>query len=261
MILSSSRGGLIDSSGATLGAVPAINTTRQLTADGQIYFSNGTNWYPFAYPGWPRRDGTDDEEWESADANPPTGWTWDNQASTTDNENGTRSSFLVLTKPTDQNGHSVLYKNVPASPNNKTYMGCFQVASDLTSLGNNHQAGLALRNNTNGRIVAFTVASAPNLTLFVANWTTTISFSTTPFTATGIPLIGYGDYIVLGIQFDGTNLSFRYSSYAGGAESNFVQVFTATVASFLTSFDAWGITIFKNAGTLNTSFCDWLRVF
>ena len=168
-------------------------------------------------------------------------------------------SALSPSKSTTGSGHSVLYKNVPASPN-KTYMACIQLASDLGVVSNSHQTGLAVRNNSNGKVVVFTASSNSQLTFTVVEWTTTTSFNSVLYTTTGSPPAVFSNYIVLAINFDGTNLSFRYSPYYNGSESNFIEIYTTTVAAFLGSFDSWGLTIFKNAGTLNTLYCDWLRV-
>lgn len=232
-----------------------------LSTDDRAYILNNaaTAMIPVDLPGWPRRDGSADEEWESADASPPTGWTWDNQGATTSNENGTRKSFLVLTKSTDAGSHSVLYKNVPASPN-KTYYACLQWASDLAGSGNNCQVGIAARNNTSGKLLLFVLAANPVPTFFVTQWTTSSSFSAISFSGTVQPPFIPGTYGVMAFTSDGTNLAFKYSPFHQGAEQNYVTIYTETIASFLGAFDAYWITMFKNSGTTNQLFCDWIRV-
>lgn len=249
---------------SSLPSVGGASATKlyKLSTDDKVYYRNnaGTLWLPVGAPGWPRRDGADDEEWESADANPPTGWTWDNQDSTSDNENGTRKSFLCLTKTVNGAGHCVLYKNVPASPSNKTYYACLQWGSDLAGTSSNQQIGISLRNNTNGKVVLFVVASSANPTTYVSHYTTTTAFDSLVFSASVVSTPIPHQYFVLGVTYDGTNLSFKYSPYHGGSEETMTTVYTETVASFLGSFDAYGLTIYKNNGTSNQLYCDWIRV-
>lgn len=232
-----------------------------LSKDDRAYILNnaGTAMIPVDLPGWPRRDGAADEEWESTNASPPTGWTWDNQGTTTSNENGTRPSFLVLANSSDAGSHSVLYKNVPASPN-KTYYACLQWASDLAGSGNNCQVGIAARNNTSGRLLVFVLAANPIPTFFVVRWTTSTSFNAIAFSGTVQPPFIPGSYGVMAFTSDGTNLAFKYSPFHQGGESNYVTIYSEAIATFLTSFDAFGLTILKNSGATNQLFCDWIRV-
>ena len=253
---SSSGGGITAVS--SLGSAGGAINPKFLTTDNHLYINDGTLWHPTDAPGWPRRDGADDEEWESNDANPPTGWTWDNQDSTADNENGTRKSHLVLDKSVNGSGQSVIYKAVPAS-SNKTYYAALQWGSDLAGSGNNCQVGIAAR-SSGGKLLICTVAGNPTPTLFVARWDTSTSFNTISFTASIVPHIVPGQTFVLAFTSDGTNLSFKYSPHYGGGEETLKTVYSEAIATHLGTFNQFGLSIFKNSGTTNSLYCDWLRV-
>lgn len=236
-------------------------TIYHLSTDDRCYILNnaGTALVPIDLPGWPRRDGAADEEWEGSNTDPPSGWTWDNQNGTTVNTNNTRKSFITLSRSADAASQTVLYKNVPASPN-KTYYAAIQWASDLNGSGNNTQCGLALRATATGALLIYTMAANPTPTLFVSNWSTSTLFNSIAYTETVIPVVGPGSYYVLAFTSDGTNIAFKYSPFHEGGEGNYVTVFTVAIATFLGAFNSYGLSFFKNSGTTSTMFCDWIRV-
>lgn len=260
-----SAGGGGGSDLTNVSALPApgaadASTIYHLDKDDRCYILNAaaTALVPIDLPGWPRRDGSDDEEWETTDASPPTGWTWDNQSTTTSNENGTRKSFLVLTKSSDAAAHSVLYKAVPASPN-KTYQACLQWASDIAGSGANCQAGIVARSSA-GALLVFVLSANPTPTFFVVRWTNSTSFNVIAYSGTIQPPFIPGTFGVMAMNYDGTNLAFQYAPFYEGGEANLVTIYSEAVATFLGTFNQFGLTILKNSGTTHRLFCDWLRV-
>jgi len=240
----------------------SATTTYHLSKDDQLYILNaaGTALIPLHLPGWARRDGANDDEWEGSNVDPPSGWTWDNQDSTTVDTNNQRKSFTVLTKSNTADKLAVLYQNVPASPN-KTYYSLFQWASDNKSSSSNSAVGLIARNNTSGRILFFFLSnSASQPILSVSQWLTSTSPIATVFSASIIPNFIPGMYGVLGMTFDGTSLSFKYSPLYNGAFENFVTVYSETLVAFIAAFDSFGIGIYHHRSVTTTLYSDWLRV-
>lgn len=252
---------LIDSSGSTLGAVPAINTTKQLTADNQVYFSDGINWRPFYNPGFIRYDGANDEEWEGANADPPSGWSYDNQSTATvDVNNVSKSELRMTASNTVSNRGAFLYKSAPASPSNKTYYA--QIA--LENVGSDASyGGIFVRNNSNGRLFSIAIGpSSGNGTLFgvvVQKNTNSSTFSANAL-ATSQLSFGVNTSVVLAMVNDGTNITFKWGPFFGGKQTDLFTVYSEAIATFIGSWDQIGY--FLQAGGTGgmTLISDWFRI-
>lgn len=234
-----------------------------LSKDDFTYILNnaGTALVPIHLPGWSRNDGANDDEWEGSNVDPPAGWTWDNQDTTTVNTNNTYKSNILLIKSNTANKLAALYKNVPASPTGKTFYCLFQWAADNKSTVGNSAVGMVARNNSNGRLIFYYLLnSGVSPLLVITRWADSSTPGITAFTAAVTCTFIPGIYGVLGFTYDGTNLIFKYAPQYNGAFENLVSIHTESIAGHLLSFDAFGLGIFNNGSVVTTLLSDWIRV-
>lgn len=254
------------SSGSSLGSIVTAGKVKFHTGDSQLYVSDGTLWRPTNFPGWPRRDGASDEEWEGTNADPPSGYSWDNQDSTAVNVNNTIPSRIVLTRTTNNTSSQItaLYKTATVTTTNKRLYANIIATSALQSGDNGYYAGLVARNSSNGKIVFFFIGwdSAYQWNVGVQNWTSSTSFSATVLDQVNVNLVTVPSCpVVLSIASDGTNLTFSYAPLVGGVEGMWLQVATATLGSFIGTWDQIGYGVRKSLGSTDMKvYSDWLRL-
>ncbi len=255
---------LIDSNGATLGAVPAIDTTKFLTADNQIYFSDGSLWRPFTNPNWPRRDGASDEEWEGTADTLPAAWTQRVSTGVAIKINSELiSNIVVKASAPGGAGSYIISRAVPGAPN-KTYAArvipqasypanangcCGLIVAGGTAANKQLIVGFLIDNTVSNAIVGFNFS----------NW----AFSSSLFTTYAKLGISYNSPHIIAFTSDGTNLVFKYGTDQGG-EGCLTEFFTTAIATWIGTFDYFGI--FLGAQTVtgvvgSRAICDWIRVF
>lgn len=143
---------------------------------------------------------------------PLTGWTWDNQGSSTEDISGP-GIFLSLTS--QSNGGRYLYRTEPATPT--TITAAFYVD---WKAGSDNALNFGFRDNT-GKLVFWHIANNHNI--YVYKFTSSTSASAA-YTSIGSDLGLYGQPVWLQIEDDGTNLIFRYRLGSRGPWQTFSTV-------------------------------------
>lgn len=251
-------------SSSSLGIIQTTGKVKFLTVDNRLYVSDGTLWRPVDTPGWPRRDGADDTEWEITNADPPAGWAWDTQDSWVVDVNNTRKSCLQLTRATATGNFTTLYRSATFTSAGKTIFGVLEVLSSGSIAGNSGRAGIILRNSSNGRAVILYIEYEANV-ISVRVFDLNNATSGTLKVARGNVILSLVTPFIFAIQNDGTNLNFRVAPYGGGAESDFETIYSETLASFLTAAggdaDQYGYIMNLNSGSQTLKIIsDWIRV-
>lgn len=253
---------VVNSLGNPASANP--NKLYRLTKDNQIYYVNSsTLWVPMEAPGWPRRDGADDDEFEGTNSDPPSGWTWEGQNSTVVDTNNNRKSSLILTK-TVGDGANIgnLYKAVSGLSSKRFYALCHYL-SDMTSTIYQHRIMTAIRNSSNGKLMYFMFTNDPTgnkLSLYVQRWTAWNNYTSTAYTPYLIRTFVQPMAIVLSIRGDGTNIIFEYAPYRDGGENTFITIYSETIANFIGSMDQISVASYFGGGTTHKVYFDWARV-
>jgi hypothetical protein len=175
-------------------------------------------------------------------------WAWRNQGGATA---AVRNGRLVLTAPANSGNQLRIIEQTAPGGNyrlrSKTRMGSvFQ---------NNVMHGLAVQRS--GKVITFSLdVLATAVQLSVNKWTAVGTFSSTPNSCPAEMVQG-GD-LYLEVEYDGTNLYFRYSPDA----ENWGQLFSESAATFLGGAPET-IGLMANANSVNAAavhVCEWFRV-
>jgi len=225
----------------------------KLSKDNKLYFkdSSGALWRPVDQPGWPRRDASEDEEWEGANADPPSGWTYDNHSVVVADVNNLTPSLLRMSATSGTSGRGAYLYKTASSPTNKRYYAPITVLPVGSSAT---YGGLFVRNNSNGRLICL-LSSHIGEVLIQKN-TDSSTFNANALTA-DIELTRSAR-TMLAIENDGTNIVFRVAS-GDSAETDWRTVYSETIATYITSFDQVGYCLQTSSSGAHM-LSDWFRV-
>lgn len=246
-------------------AVADATAFYRLSLDDRLYRldQNGLLWLPAEAPGWPRRDGAYDTDFEAGE----TAFTWVNQQSCTTDWGALAKSKLLITATTSHDSVRFYKRSCPAGLTDKRAMACFCFQPDfLASAGGTAQdVGIGVKNTSSGKIISIVQTGfyQRGSGFLVMRHNTETSWSATPFSA-AYASVGHNMPVVLAIWADASTIYFEYAPYIGGSESKFMRVYSESLATFIgTGIDEMGLIIYKGAsgsGNKIQMLCDWLRV-
>lgn len=228
------------------------------TGDQKIYVLNQASslWLPIAEPNWPR---TDDEEFEMANADPPSGWAWDNQGTATVNVNNAIPSSIIIRRTVNEGATDInaLYKTATVTTTNKRWYAPIFVRIGETGPANMY-AGLVLRNSANGKLIFWYLFAGGNFAGLTEanNFTNSTTYNSNVWTNR---YINIQPDPVFGVRSDGTTIFFEVSSLSLGGRDNWQVVNSVTLATFIGTWDQIGIGVRKNTGTEVQLVVPWIR--
>lgn len=188
-----------------------------------------------------------------------TKWTWDNQGGATIQEDSSSLGHAILTTPgAGSDNYRFLYQTLP--------MGNWKFRSKMLvqmTDANFAQAGIGVRNSGNGRLYAFGPLYASGQGMYVQAMTSYSAYSASPLAQSNRP---FNNYYYLEIEYNGTNLIFRYQqvvqpwspfSFSAGV---FTVGLTVAPASFLLGNpDQIGMLATTANGQPCAGYYDWFR--
>lgn len=233
-----------------------------LSLDEKAYSLNadGDLWLPVESPGWPRHDGANDWDFETSESN--SGWAWVNQNSCTADWGSAVPSKLRLQGSTSAAYFSI-YKVTAPTLTDKRLMTLVQPAYPGDGSDASNFYGLVVRNSSSTNAIAFALThsrASTGASLFVMKWVGTTWQNPNPFEGSYGVLSTLAAPVVLGIRFTSTTMYFGYCPYFLGAEGLFIEVYSEALSTFISSIDEIGLGIYKNSGSTNTAYFDWLRL-
>lgn len=254
-------------SSSSLGPVAEAGTIRFHSGDNRLYVSDGTVWRPIDTPGWPRLDGADDSEFELANTDPPSGWTWQaQQAGMTSDVNNLSPSQLIVLATTGSGTVGTLYRSATLTTANKLIAAAISGNAGGTPVGNDQTFfGLIIRNSSNGRALALVFRVFANAIYLSVN-----RYDTAVGSPTEVLVDNYEHPVpvVLGIENDGTNLLFWWAPRFASSQGSMQLIYTEALATYLTAAggaaDQYGFYIrqIQNVTNAPTKMAvDWVRVY
>lgn len=194
-------------------------------------------------------------------------WTWLNQDSATATENNTTLGHLLLATPSGANDeYHGIYQTLPGG----TWRFRTKMFAQMAA-GNWCQSGIFVRRAANDKAYVFGPlwSSGAGMYIQTSNAFTTGSFGSAPYSVSLTSSNGHNQYFYLDIEFNGTNLIFRWAAQPQAMWNPFLSTMTPTFTTALTvapgtflggnpdqiglMVGAWSSASFANA------YYDWFR--
>lgn len=245
----------------------SLNYLYNLSKDDKLYYVNQaqTLWLPVESPGWPRANGTDDDDFEGTNADPPTGWTWENQDSIVVDCNNALKSHLVLSKSVAGSNVSSLYKTVSGLDTGTRFSLKVNLNTQTAEDVYECRCFIGLRESSTGKLVVMwmenSTATPYPPTFKTDKWTNYSTFFSNGIIG-GYEWIPHAYPIILSVRYTGGNFEFSWACYYGGTSLVYSLFHSYANSSFMTTVDQACFGIFLSSATSSkktTTFFDWAR--
>lgn len=245
----------------SLRLLAGTNVTFDTTTDGELEISSsgsGGGFLPWitTYDTLPVSPNAMDDEFDGPSFDTAK-WTWGNQGSATIQQDTASVEHAIMhTAGGSGDNYRLLYQTVPGG-NWRFRAKMFASIAD----SNFAQAGLFLRNSANGKLYAFGPLFAGSQGMYIQAMTSVTSYNSTPYSINS----SFLRYVYLDIEYDGTNLIFRWAAVTAPwnpfpVSPPFITALTVTPASFLGAVpDQVGFCGDSNNGQPVDTFMKWFR--